>query len=118
MSDLGAVYLVPEPSLPLAGDFTVVAWPPIDYPSAFVLAGEPSLPSTLAINGGAASTADNDVTLTIDAGEPGERPAQMRVSEPGKDGGWQEYRSSRAWRLTPQTVYPTQAKTVRVEFRE
>lgn len=116
MSDLGSAALITAPSLPQSGAYNVVMWPALNFTSALVPAGEPPLPSTLLINGGVATTADRNVTLTIAAGEPGNRPAQMRISNEDGVGVWEAYDTVHEWTLSEQTEFPTQTKTVRVRF--
>lgn len=74
---------------------------------------------SLAINGGAAATDDNDVTLTLHADADGSPPDQVALSDDGEEwGAWQSYGTSKSYQLTPQTSYPSQTKTVYAKFRE
>ncbi len=72
---------------------------------------------------GAESTDDNDVILTIYCpgcpyGHPEHDPYEMCFSEDDVTyGDWEAYATTRDYQLSPQTSYPTQAKTVYVKFR-
>ncbi len=88
----------------------------------FLIALAPSGPSwtdvSVSINAGAASTDDNDVTLTLHAAADDAAPTSMRFSEDGETWtDWESYATTRAYQLSPQTSYPTQAKTVYAQFR-
>jgi len=82
--------------------------------------------ATLVINAGAASTADNDVTLAITCvDQNGDPPDQMRLAEDAADadpgsvvwGAWEAYATTKAWQLAAQTDEDPHARGVGVEFR-
>lgn len=82
--------------------------------------------ASLIINAGAASTDDNDVTLTIACDDQnGDPPDQMRFAEDAADadegdvvwGAWEAYATTKAWQLAAQTDEAAHARGVGVEFR-
>lgn len=80
---------------------------------------------TLVIDGGAASTDDNDVTLTIHAQDQlGDPPDEMRLGEGAADafapdswGAWVPYATTYAYQLAAVTDEAVHARGVGVEFR-
>lgn len=80
--------------------------------------------SSIEINAGAASTDDNDVSLAIACsvsvgGAAAGAPDEMSFSEDGETwGAWEDYATSRAYQLAPQTTYPSEARTVYARFRK
>lgn len=72
----------------------------------------------LVINGGAASTDDNDVTLTMDATANGHAPDQMCFSENGSSwSGWESYATTKAWQLPAQDDEDPHTCTVYARFK-
>lgn len=70
---------------------------------------------TITINNNAATTDDNDVVLTMSATP---EPAEMAFSEDGLTwSDWEPWATSRAFKLSPQTAYPTQTKSVYLAVR-
>lgn len=77
---------------------------------------------SIVINSGAASTDDNDVTLTLNAAATLEGSPvtvdKMRFSEDGETWGeWENYATSRAYQLPPQDDEDPHTCTVYVQFR-
>lgn len=82
--------------------------------------------ASLVIDSDAASTDDNDVTLTIHAEDQnGDPPDEMRFAEDAADadpgsvvwGAWEAYATTKAWQLAAQTDEDPHARGVGVEFR-
>lgn len=74
--------------------------------------------TSLVINAGAASTDDNDVTLTIAATADGVAPDDMAFSGDGATwGAWEAYATSRAYQLPAQDDEDPHVCTVYVKFR-
>ncbi len=70
---------------------------------------------TVAINGGAATTASRQVTLTLAASDDSGAVAEMRLCNEGSGlGDWEPYAASRTWTLTEGDG----RKTVTAEFRD
>jgi len=94
--------------------WTANAWWIVNY-------GNPGIEWTglsLSINGGVATTDDNDVALTINARANGSPPDEMRFSSDGVVWtDWQAYATGRAWQLPAQTDADPHACTVYAQFR-
>lgn len=74
--------------------------------------------TSLQINAGAASTDDNDVTLTIAATANGNAPDEMCFSDDGATwGAWEAYALSRAYQLPAQSDEAAHVCTVYAKFK-
>lgn len=90
-------------------------WPRFPFSAVPAQAGTAG-PSSLSINGGATTTDDNDVVLSLSSVIGGEAPGKMRFRE--GDGSWTElepYAANRDWQLAPATS-ESEERTVTAEF--
>lgn len=96
-------------------DLILHVWPALSYPAQRLI---PSWVTSLAINGGAATTADNDVTLAVAAALDGAPAGEMCFSDDGVTySAWESCAASRAWQLPAQTDDDPHACTVYAKFR-
>lgn len=85
----------------------------VDFETAVAWTG------SLAINGGAPSTLDPNVTLALAAHSSSGAVADMAFSADGTTwSAWESFAGTRAYTLPAQTAYPTEAKTVYARFRD
>ena len=109
-------WIVEEPDdLTFAPADFVEAWPALEF-DAVKLTRQWS--ATLTIDGGAASTDDNDVTLALSALVDGAAPDQMCFSNDGATwSAWESYATTKAWQLPAQDDEDPHTCTVHVRFR-
>lgn len=94
---------------------TVQPWTPISFSAARLIQ---SWEAILLINGGAATTDDNDVTLAIAAMLEGTPASEMCFSNDGSDwSAWEPYAATKAWTLAPTTDEDPVVRTVYARFR-
>jgi hypothetical protein len=109
------------PAVPVADvktcGYAVVPWTPL-IASAISVGADPGWQISLKLNGGAATTVKNRVTLTISAKCKGATPAQMAFSTDGSTwGAWVPYATTYQLTLPPQDTYPVQQRNVWARFK-
>ena len=97
-------------------DYVVQPWTPDVYAAARLIS---AWETSLSINGGAASTDDNDVTLAVSAEVEGAPASEMSFSNDGVDwSAWQPYAATKAWELDPVSDEEPHTRTVYARFKE